>query len=48
MAIINKVNSLLTEPAMRSMNAAVALDKKAPKAVAGQFLKANGLVGGSS
>jgi osmoprotectant transport system substrate-binding protein len=46
MAIVNKVNSLLTEPAMRSMNAAVALDKKSPKAVAGQFLKANGLAGG--
>src|SRR3954453_18018054 len=47
MAVVNKVNSLLTEPAMRRMNAAVALDKKAPKAVAGQFLKANGLAGGS-
>jgi osmoprotectant transport system substrate-binding protein len=47
MAIVNKVNSLLTEPAMRSMNAAVALDKKSPKAVAGQFLKANGLTGGA-
>jgi osmoprotectant transport system substrate-binding protein len=47
MAIINKVNSLLTEPAMRTMNAAVALDKKSPKAVAGQFLKANGLTGGA-
>jgi osmoprotectant transport system substrate-binding protein len=48
MAIINKVNALLTEPAMRSMNAAVALDKKAPKAVAGQFLKANGLTSGGA
>jgi osmoprotectant transport system substrate-binding protein len=47
MAIINKVNSLLTEPAMRSMNAAVALDKKDPAAVAGQFLEANGLTRGS-
>ena len=47
MAVVNKVNSLLTEPAMRSMNAAVALDKKSPAAVAGQFLKANGLAGGS-
>ena len=46
MAIVNKLNSLLSEPAMRSMNAAVALDKKDPKVVAGQFLKANGLVGG--
>ena len=48
MAIINKVNSLLTEPAMRSMNAAVALDKKSPKAVAAAFLKANGVAGGGS
>jgi osmoprotectant transport system substrate-binding protein len=47
MAIINKVNSLLTEPAMRTMNAAVALDKKSPKAVAGQFLKANGVTAGA-
>jgi osmoprotectant transport system substrate-binding protein len=47
MAIVNKVNSLLTEPAMRSMNAAVAIDKKSPKEVAGAFLKANGLAGGS-
>jgi osmoprotectant transport system substrate-binding protein len=46
MAIINKVNSLLTAPAMRTMNAAVALDKKSPKDVAGQFLKANGMLGG--
>jgi osmoprotectant transport system substrate-binding protein len=43
MAIINKVNSLLTQPAMTSMNAAVGLDKKDPGAVAGAFLKANGL-----
>jgi osmoprotectant transport system substrate-binding protein len=43
MAIINKVNALLTEPAMRSMNAAVAINKKDPGAVAGAFLKANGL-----
>jgi osmoprotectant transport system substrate-binding protein len=47
MAAVNKVNSLLTEPAMRSMNAAVAIDKKAPKDVAAAFLKANGLTGGS-
>jgi osmoprotectant transport system substrate-binding protein len=43
MAIINKVNSLLTQNAITSMNAAVALDKKDPAAVAGAFLKANGL-----
>ena len=33
---------------MQSMNAAVALDKKDPKTVAAQFLKANGLLGGGS
>jgi osmoprotectant transport system substrate-binding protein len=43
MGIINKVNSLLTQNAITSMNAAVALDKKDPAAVAGAFLKANGL-----
>jgi osmoprotectant transport system substrate-binding protein len=43
MAIINKVNSLLTDQAMRSMNSAVGIDKKDPGAVAGAFLKANGL-----
>jgi osmoprotectant transport system substrate-binding protein len=42
-AIINKVNSLLTEPAMRTMNAAVALDKQDPGQVADGFLKANKL-----
>jgi osmoprotectant transport system substrate-binding protein len=47
MAVINKVNSLLTDNAMRSMNAAVAIDKKSPKDVAGAFLKANGMLGGS-
>jgi osmoprotectant transport system substrate-binding protein len=43
MAIINKVNSLLTAPAITSMNKAVAIDKQDPKAVAASFLKANGL-----
>ena len=43
MAIINKVNSLLTEPAMRAMNSAVAIDKKDPAVVAAAFLKANKL-----
>jgi osmoprotectant transport system substrate-binding protein len=43
MGIINKVNSLLTQKAMTSMNAAVALDKKDPKDVAKAFLKANSL-----
>jgi osmoprotectant transport system substrate-binding protein len=43
MAIVNKVNSLLTEPAMRTMNAAVALDKQDAGQVAEGFLKANRL-----
>jgi osmoprotectant transport system substrate-binding protein len=47
-AVITSVNKLLTNPAMQSMNAAVALDKKDPKVVATQFLKANGLLGGGS
>ena len=44
MALINKVNSLLTTPAMIAMNKAVAIDKQSPAAVATQFLKANGLL----
>jgi osmoprotectant transport system substrate-binding protein len=43
MSIINKVNSLLTTPAITAMNKAVAIDKQAPAAVATAFLKANGL-----
>jgi osmoprotectant transport system substrate-binding protein len=43
MAIIDKVNALLTEPAMRTMNAAVALDKQDAGQVADGFLKANKL-----
>jgi osmoprotectant transport system substrate-binding protein len=43
MAVINKVNSLLTEPAMRSMNSAVDIDKKEPADVAKAFLAANNL-----
>jgi len=46
-SVIDSVNKLLTNPAMQSMNAAVDLDKKDPAAVAGQFLKANKLTGGS-
>jgi osmoprotectant transport system substrate-binding protein len=45
--VIASVNKLLTDQAMQTMNAAVALDKKDPKDVASQFLKANGLLGGS-
>jgi osmoprotectant transport system substrate-binding protein len=43
MAVIDKVNSLLTEPAMRSMNSAVDIDKKDPADVASAFLSANHL-----
>src|ERR671934_2636378 len=43
MDIINKVNSLLTAEAMRSMNSAVDIDKKKPADVAKAFLQANGL-----
>jgi osmoprotectant transport system substrate-binding protein len=44
---IDNVNKLLTNPAMQSMNAAVDIDKKDPAVVAGAFLKANNLAGGS-
>ena len=43
MDIINKVNSLLTAEAMRSMNSTVDIDKKKPAEVAKAFLQANGL-----
>jgi osmoprotectant transport system substrate-binding protein len=43
MAVINKVNALLTEEAMRSMNSAVDIDKKDPAEVAKTFLQANKL-----
>jgi osmoprotectant transport system substrate-binding protein len=46
--VITSVNKLLTEDAMTSMNSAVDTDKKDPKDVAAQFLKANGLTGGGS
>jgi osmoprotectant transport system substrate-binding protein len=42
-AIVNAVSAKLTNAAMIAMNKAVAVDKKLPSAVAGQFLKANGL-----
>jgi osmoprotectant transport system substrate-binding protein len=44
MDVINSVNSLLTEEAMTSMNAAVDLDKKKPADVAQAFLEANNLL----
>jgi osmoprotectant transport system substrate-binding protein len=40
---VNAVSAKLTVPAMRAMNKAVAIDKQSPAAVAGAFLKANGL-----
>src|SRR4051812_35918245 len=43
MDVINKVNTLLTAEAMRSMNSAVDIDKKDPAEVAKSFLSANKL-----
>lgn len=43
MAIINNVNALLTESAMRVMNKAVMTDKHEPAEVARAFLRANKL-----
>jgi osmoprotectant transport system substrate-binding protein len=41
---INAVSALLTTKAVIAMNAAVALSKQSPAAVAHQFLAANGLL----
>ena len=41
MAVINKVNALLTTPAIIAMNKAVAIDKQQPADVAKAFLTAN-------
>jgi osmoprotectant transport system substrate-binding protein len=41
---VNKVSKLLTIPAIQQMNKAVSVEKQAPKTVAEQFLKANGVV----
>ena len=43
MDVVNKVNTLLTAEAMRSMNSAVDIDKKDPAEVAKAFLDANQL-----
>jgi len=43
MDVINKVNTLLTNPAMQSMNAAVDLDKKEAGDVAQAYLQANNM-----
>ncbi|MDX6598201.1 MAG: osmoprotectant transport system substrate-binding protein [Gaiellales bacterium] len=40
---VDAVSAKLTVQAMRAMNKAVAIDKQSPAAVAGAFLKANGL-----
>jgi osmoprotectant transport system substrate-binding protein len=40
---VNAVSAKLSVAAMRAMNKAVAIDKQTPAAVAGAFLKANGL-----
>jgi osmoprotectant transport system substrate-binding protein len=40
---VDAVSAKLTNRAMIAMNKAVAIDKKTPAAVAGAFLKANGL-----
>jgi osmoprotectant transport system substrate-binding protein len=43
MTVVNKINKLLTTPAIIAMNKAVALDKQQPGPVAASFLKANGM-----
>jgi osmoprotectant transport system substrate-binding protein len=40
---VDAISAKLTLPAIRAMNKAVSIDHKSPKAVAGAFLKANGL-----
>jgi osmoprotectant transport system substrate-binding protein len=42
-ATLNKVDALLTFPAMQQMNKAVSIDQDQPDAVAAAFLKANGI-----
>jgi osmoprotectant transport system substrate-binding protein len=43
LSIVDKVNKLLTTPAIVAMNKAVAIDKQQPGTVASSFLKANNL-----
>jgi osmoprotectant transport system substrate-binding protein len=43
LTVVDKVNKLLTTPAIVAMNKAVAIDKQQPATVAGSFLKANNL-----
>jgi osmoprotectant transport system substrate-binding protein len=44
LSIINRVNALLTTPAIIAMNKAVAIDKQQPADVARAFLKANSVI----
>jgi osmoprotectant transport system substrate-binding protein len=44
MNVIDRVNALLTTPAMIAMNNAVAVDKQSPARVAHAFLKANRVI----
>jgi osmoprotectant transport system substrate-binding protein len=43
LTVVNKVNKLLTTPAIIAMNKAAAIDKQQPATVAAAFLKANNL-----
>jgi glycine betaine/choline ABC-type transport system substrate-binding protein len=42
--VIEQVQTPLTEQVMRELNSRVALDKKTPKVVAGEYLKEAGFV----
>lgn len=44
LTVVNRVNKLLTGPAIIAMNKAVAIDKQPPAAVAAAFLKANHVI----
>ena len=44
LAVVDRVNKLLTEPAIIAMNKAVAIDKQPAAAVAAAFLKANHVI----
>jgi osmoprotectant transport system substrate-binding protein len=44
LAVVDRVNKLLTEPAIIAMNKAVAIDKEQAAAVAAAFLKANHVI----
>ena len=44
LTVVDRVNKLLTEPAIIAMNKAVAIDKQPAAAVAAAFLKANHVI----